>query len=753
MVVWLKKADGSALRFTDRWENSIYVSADDRRDLTWLASRSEVRAYARSSRFVMKREQVFDYHEREVLELVLRRAGEAERLARTVEKCAEFGVYRIYNADLLPAQSYFIEKELFPLAKVRAEQVGEQMRWNLLDSLESVDYEVPPLRRAVLKVQADGRSVPGFTDPVRKITLTTASEVIEIESGSESEKLLSLVEEVKRLDPDLLFVEEGDDFTTHYLAERGWVNGILDRMVLSRDPVPLKRMEKRGTSYFAYGRILYTPSSQVLYGRLNLDAANHFVISEAGLEGLIEVARICRMPLHKGSRASIGKCLSSVQFYIAHEDNLLIPWKPTRAEVPKSARTLLTADRGGFIFEPTMGLHEGVGEVDFTSLYPFIMKKFNISAETVLCKCCAGSSLRVPDVGYNICEKRDGLVARSLDLILRKRLAYKKLKKEATDPEVKKVYSARVDALKGILVCSFGYLSYRNAKFGLIDCHIAVCAFARKILLETTRIAERRGFEVVHGIVDSLWLKKKGARGEDYAALCREIEREIGLPISFEGIYRWVAFLPSRMHEDVPVLNRYFGVFEDGSLKVRGIELRRTDAVKLVADCQREILETLGRADSLEEAKEAIPTALGILGTYVRTIRSGEARIENLAIVNRLSKNFNDYTGNTVQASAARQLAEEGLELMAGQSVSYVITRSKSKVGSEKVRPLELVDSTTRYDQAKYVELLSRGVLAVLQPLGVAAETIAQCARNCDSSQSENRRELAIDAYGNMKLL
>jgi DNA polymerase, archaea type len=750
MVVWIKKADGGVLRMTDGWENAIYVSADDRRDLDWLVTRKELKPYVSSSCYVSKREQVFHYDEREVLKLVLRRAGEAERLARIVERSAEFGVYRIYNADLLPAQSYFIENDLFPLAKVRVEQVGNSIKWTMLDSVESEEYDIPPLRKAILRVEAECRTIPKFSDPIKKIVIVSGEEILEIETGTERDKLLSLVEEVRRLDPDLLFIEEGDDFTTHYLAERAWANGMLDKMTLSRDPVPLRRMEKRGTSYFAYGRILYTPSSQVLYGRLNLDAANHFVISEAGLDGLIEVARICRMPLHKGSRASIGKCLSSMQFSIAKSENLLIPWKPTRAEVPKTGRALLTGDRGGFVYEPKAGIHEGVGEVDFTSLYPFIMLKFNISAETVLCKCCVGSEKRVPDVGYNICQKRDGVVPRSLELILKKRVSYKK-KKEGATSEAARKYGARVDALKGILVCSFGYLSYRNAKFGLIDCHIAVCAFARKVLLDTSKIAERNGFELVHGIVDSLWLKKPGATRKEYEALCREIQAEIGLPVTFEGIYKWIAFLPSRMHDDVPVLNRYFGMFQEGGMKVRGIELRRTDTIKLVADCQREILELFSAATSVDEVRALIPEAIDLFRSYAGLVRSGRARMEDLIIVNRLSKNYNEYTGNTVQASAARQLAEEGLELMAGQSVSYVITRAKSKHPAEKARPSELIDSTTRYDREKYTELLIRGALAILEPLGVGRDELERSAKNLEDGD-KRPQAVSLDAYGNQTL-
>ena len=722
MVVWLKKADGEAVRLTDSWSNSIYVAADSKSALEHLSGRAEVKPFISSAEFVMKRENVFDYKQREVLGLRLRRANDAEKLARVVEECEDIDEYRIYNADLLPAQVYFIEKDLFPLAKVKAVQESGRIWWELNDANTRLDYELPPLRRALLSVKAGAaRAIPTFGDPVDSITIKTGQRVIEIPEGREDEKLLSMVETIRDVDPDLLFIEHGDEFTTHYLAERAHFNGVAGRLVLGRDPVPLRRMSSRGTSYFAYGRVLHTPTSHQIYGRINLDSENFFVYTECGLEGLFEVARLSRMPLHKGSRASIGKCLSSMQAYIAFKDNLLIPWKPTRAEIPKTANTLLAGDRGGFIYEPKVGVHEQVGEVDFSSLFPFIMTKYNISAETVLCKCCPDSEVRVPDVGYNICTKRRGVIPRSLEPILQKRTLYKNLKKQmkTRDPARARVYESRAGALKGILVCSFGYLSYRNAKFGLIDCHISVCAYAREILLEASRIAERRGFEVLHGIVDSLWVKKQRAGTDDFKRLCDEIETEIGLPISFEGVYRWIAFLPSRMHSDVPVLNRYFGVFEDGEMKLRGIEARRSDTIKLVVGCQQEILRLFATAPNVAGVKRLIPEALEIFSTHARAVRNGDVPLSDLIVTSALSKDWNQYNSNLAHVSAVNQLAAEGLELLAGQTVSYVVTNYRSRIQEERVRPVQLLDGSAGYDRRRYGELLTRGVLSILQPFGV----------------------------------
>ena len=57
-----------------------------------------------------------------------------------------------------------------------------------------------------------------------------------------------------------------------------------------------------------------------LYGRIHFDKSNSFILNDSGLQGLYEIARICRMPLHTASRASIGKCLSSLQFYYATQE-------------------------------------------------------------------------------------------------------------------------------------------------------------------------------------------------------------------------------------------------------------------------------------------------------------------------------------------------------------------------------------------------------------------------------------------------
>jgi DNA polymerase elongation subunit (family B) len=82
------------------------------------------------------------------------------------------------------------------------------------------------------------------------------------------------------------------------------------------------------------------------------------------------------------------------------------------------------------------------------------MCKFNLSGETVRCRCCPQSRNKVPELGYNICEKRRGIVPISLEELLEKRLRYKQMMKEARSPLLKENYRKRQAALKWILVCA-----------------------------------------------------------------------------------------------------------------------------------------------------------------------------------------------------------------------------------------------------------------------------------------------------------
>ena len=706
MTVWIITEKGERVKLIDEFQPRIYVSANVI-DLSRLAERLRNSKSVTRWTYAEKNTDFMNDKKSKTLEVTIADCRERLQFARKVLRRGGYHTYRLFNVDVPDVQAYIYERDIFPLAFVGVVVQGKKLAYWLMDSVESVDYQVPPLRQLYLKIQiTKKKAIPTFNDAIESVIIESGNREIAICEGNERQKILSLVQLVQKEDPDVVLTEGGDSFVFPYLAHRASVNGILNRLILGREPFSLAGKRQHGTTYFSYGRVYFKAPMRRLYGRIHIDVQNTFIHSACDLHGLIEVSRTCRVPLHRAARASIGTIMSSLQLYQAMKDDILIPWKKSKPESYKSGWELLVADRGGFIFEPKLGIHDDVVEVDFSSMFPNLMATRNISPETIRCMCCTNSSLRVPELGYNVCQKREGIVPKTLWLILKKREAYKQLKKEAEDSELEQIYEQRQTALKWILVTCFGYLGYRNSRFGKVDAHIAVCAFARDALLRTVRIAENRGFEVAHGIVDSLWLKKEGAQPKDYAELVGTISREIGVPLNVEGRYRWIVFLPSKTHAGVPVLNRYFGVFDSGKMKIRGIEARKSDTPKLIHDAQMDMIQVLARARDSKEFMKKIPQALDVLRDYAKRLVEGKIPIEDLVIEKRLSLRPSEYAHSVLQAIAAKQLVEEGVEMSAGQTVQYIIVDSKNKHPLRRVKPAQLLNRHIRYDAEKYLELL-----------------------------------------------
>ncbi|MDV3294144.1 MAG: hypothetical protein LYZ70_07720, partial [Nitrososphaerales archaeon] len=206
---------------------------------------------------------------------------------------------------------------------------------------------------------------------------------------------------------------------------------------------------------------------------------------------------------------------------------------------------------------------------------------------------------------------------------------------------------------------------------------------------------------------------KAGADEDDYLRLKAEIEAETGFPLSFEGIYKWIAFLPSKVTPGLPAQNRYFGVYRRGELKVRGIEARRHDTPLFFKQCQMEVIRVLAEADTVAEAKEKVPECVGVFLKYAKAIEERIVPVEEMAFTTNLSKKPEEYINRTLQSTVAKQLAGEGVELHAGEGIRYVI-RDYQSSGSKRAVPVDFLEEAAAYDPRRYIRLLAEACASVL---------------------------------------
>ena len=108
-----------------------------------------------------------------------------------------------------------------------------------------------------------------------------------------------------------------------------------------------------------------------------------------------------------------------------------------------------------------------------------------------------------------------------------------------------------------------------------------------------------------------------------------KISAATGVKLALEGIYRWLCFMPSKQDPKRPVATRYFGVFEDGSLKVRGLCSRRRDTPPFVRRAQEALLAKMAEAVTPADLL-ALKPELGKRWPKASASLSGKGRIRPL---------------------------------------------------------------------------------------------------------------------------
>lgn len=393
-----------------------------------------------------------------------------------------------------------------------------------------------------------------------------------------------------------------------------------------------------------------------------------------------EWSRLSYIPLSLMNNVTIGRILTTIEVLHARERKLLVDKSIGRREAWRTLSELLVYDRGGVVYQPKPGLYWNVCQVDFVSLYPSIMVKYNVSGETVNKPVCV-NRLRLNWTPHTICIDEEGVVPASLRELLVLKDLYDDLYKKTN----RVLYHDRKSAIKWILVASFGYLGYRNSLFGSVMAHEVVTSTSREVLRKARIAIEKEGYKVIHAIVDSLFIEGVETPGE-CLRLKNIIEDSTGFRAKLEAHFTWL-YIPCSLRGDSAVANKYYGLLSDGSSKVKGILAIRRDTPLIVARAQLEALELLFKAKSPRELETRLIEAHGVIDKYIEKVRRGDIDLVEL-VVTRGGKSRGEYR------KPPRYVLED--------SPPYRLIYTLSGL-----TPIEKIgDSTIDYD--KYIELLEK---------------------------------------------
>ena len=685
ITLWLLSDDDRRLRFRMDFDITFYVAGDfSLLRQAWIFLKEKD---VRLERTV--RRDLF-LGDRDVMSVTSFSPAHIQKLFSELQR--QFPSLDYYDVDVPIALRFVAQTNTHLLGRCR---ITLDEEW--VDAIEplSTPWEIDPMPIPLRILTLTPDCNPAIRNP-NQLHLKYGQREYNLPLDSPRLFMIGLKADLQCLDPDLILTDYGDTWLFPQLSTWSKETGIelnpnrdKDRQVLTR----------KADSYFAYGQVTYRGAQSYLFGRWHIDRRNAMSFGEYGLEGAMEQTRVTGIGVQEMARKSPGAGITAMQMLTALCKGVMVPVQKQQVEGTKTLTELIRADHGGLIYQPLIGLHGNVAQIDFSSMYPAIMVKHNISPETV-------GKEDVPE----------GLVPKTLRPLLEKRLMLKNILSDLDPRDCRvEILKARAAALKWLLVVCFGYLGYKNARFGKIESHEAVTAMSRELMLQAKEVAEDMGFTILHMYVDCLFVQQEGfRRPSDFAPLMNAIEEKTGIPIALEGVFKWVAFLASKRDARVPVPNQYFGAFQDGTLKYRGIELRRRDTTTWVRKIQLASLEILAQADTPQEFADLIPNVTALVERAKRELRFGRVPLGELIIRQRLSRAMEAYRTPSPATRAARQLQAQGRQFAPGQSLEFLFARNASGVHAWE---LEEMLAPGMLDTKRYFKLLDRAMQTIFNPV------------------------------------
>lgn len=361
------------------------------------------------------------------------------------------------------------------------------------------------------------------------------------------------------------------------------------------------------------------------------------------------------------------------------------------------------AQQGGHVLEPTAGLHNNVWVFDFKSLYPSVIRTFNIDPLSYVAEPRADEDLIETPGG--MFRREPAILPRLLDDLFPRREAAKKAGDDVASNAIKILMNSFYGVL-GTSACRFYNPALANSITGM----------GREMLLWSKRWFEERGFTVLYGDTDSLFVRS-GIDNADEArdrgkALSVQLSREIAqyieerwrvvskLELKFEKLYLRL-FLSRARGSTRGASKRYAGLKHGGEVEFVGMEVVRSDWTTLAKQVQRELYQRLFADQAVDAYLEDI----------VKRVRSGA--LDDLLVYRKnLRKGAEEYTATTPpHVAAARKSTQAN-----GRSISYVMTTD----GPE---PIDNIQS--KLDREHYVVKQVKPVAEpVLDTLGLDFERV-----------------------------
>ena len=386
-------------------------------------------------------------------------------------------------------------------------------------------------------------------------------------------------------------------------------------------------------------------------------------------------------------------------------DNLYLPQLHRQGYVAPDIGSMMNtaSSPGGYVMDSTPGLYSNVLVLDFKSLYPSIIRTFKIDPLGLAIGLSDGKAGADTIPGFLDAQfSRDQHILPDLVTEL---WQHRDIAKQAKDAPLS-------HAIKIIMNSFYGVLGSSGCRFFNPQLASSITKRGHEIIQETADFIEKKGYSVIYGDTDSVFVHLNDEKSEQEAnnigetlavelnkywqeALQNRFKLESCLEIEFETNY--LRFLmPTIRGSEAGTKKRYAGVIRKNGEMVtifKGLETVRSDWTQLAKSFQQELYRRIFHdepyTDYVREVSEALTQ-----GNYD----------DQLTYTKRLRRPLESYVSTQPpQVKAARKMKKPG------RRIQYVMTLN----GPE---PLEKLTAKPDYQhyQDKQLQPIADGILYFL---------------------------------------
>ncbi len=749
VMLWGEKKDGKSVLALDRsFEPYFYIELEKEylksNELENLKRRvRELKEFAGKVKNIEMVERRYLGERKTFLKVVLSNPRDIPDLREIIKEWR--GIRNLYEYDISFYRRYLIDKGLVPMGWVSAE--GEKGESELavdevfeIGKIEPSMGEYPKFRIMAIDIEMCGDEIimismvsKGFRKVLTYGWKEEGRKYVEI-LKNEEEMIKRFIGLVKERNPDIIVTYNGDLFDFAKLRDRAEHYKI--PLTLGRDNETLT-FARRGRVYSArmtgrvhvdlYNFVFHILESSLLSETLTLDMVSNELLgvgkkplewrdiekiwkekkglnkiskycewdseltlklSERLLFQIFELCKIVGQSLFDVTRMSYSQLVEWLLIRNAHKKDEMALNRPKFDEIKR--RREASPYLGGYVLPPEPGIHQNIALFDFASLYPSTTITHNISPET-LDKDGEGKENKVPESEHFFSLGKKGFIPEIIEGLVKKRMEIKSKMSSAKpdSPVYMDLYNMQY-ALKILANASYGYYAYAGSRWYSRICAMSIAAFGRYYIQKVINFAKEKGFRVIYGDTDSLFL----ADCSDSKA--KELLEEVNgilpetMELEFENIYKSGIFVPTKT--GTTAKKRYALLDRNDKMTIRGFEHARRDWCKTAKDTQEKVLLAILKDRDKDKA-------IKIVRDVIDKINKGKVKIKDLVMYTQITRPLDKYEQIGPHVAAAKKYVAHGHAIKEGSVIEYVISKGAGSISS-RAEPFKYAEN---YDPEYYV--------------------------------------------------